>query len=106
MVYLGCTWRPHSIPAGWMDWLSVGRPGPDLSDEPRDLERQLGLPYLRPAHVRDQRSEHESVAGRPAGLWRGLAQQSPRLPTLGLPRAALVAVRSLGLCHPLAGVDR
>src|SRR6476646_520750 len=37
---------------------------------------------------------------RIAGFWRGLAQQSPRVPALGLPWAAVVAIRPGRLRHP------
>ena len=55
------------------------------------LERKLRVSHLRLQIIRDQRSQHQSVGCRPAGLWRRMAQQPSRLPPLGISRTDLVA---------------
>jgi stearoyl-CoA desaturase (Delta-9 desaturase) len=57
---------------------------------PRDLVGQLDLPFLRPAAVCHRRSFDQRRLALRALPGRVLAPQPPRVPALGLPRAALV----------------
>ena len=83
--------------AGALTALALGRTCARLPVPPRHLQRQLHLPFLRPPAVRDRRPLDQRVLAGSAVDGRGLAQQPPRLPAVGLPRPALVGARRLGL---------
>ena len=83
-------------------WLALGLAVPALIDGWRGLlwggivrmaihnhamfARQLDLPRVRLAAVRNRRRKPQQPPDRGAGVRRGLAQQPPRLPGHGLPR--------------------
>ncbi len=79
---------------------ALGRPGPDLRAAPRDVERQLGVPHVRPPTVCHQGPQHQRRRARRAQHGRVVAQQPSRLPTFGPPRSAPPAVGFLGAAHP------
>jgi fatty-acid desaturase len=62
-----------------------------------DVVDQLGVPLLRPPPFRHRRSVNERLLAGAVELRRGLAPQSPRVPALGLPRAAQARDRPRGV---------
>ena len=73
---------------------------------PRHLERELHLPHVRPAPVRDRRREPQQLGGRPGIARRGLAPQPPRLPDVRPPRPPGIRARPLLRDHPGHGTPR
>mmetsp|Transcript_36725 Transcript_36725/g.63078 ORF Transcript_36725/g.63078 Transcript_36725/m.63078 type:complete len:211 (-) Transcript_36725:512-1144(-) len=59
---------------------------------PRHMVRQLGRAHVGHAGLRDGRPVAQQLVGWLVGLWRGLAQQPPRLRILGAPRPPAEAV--------------
>ena len=72
----------------------LGRRRPDLPAPPRHLLDQLDLPLLGPSPFRLARRVTQRLVALLALLRRVLAQQPPRLPDLGLPRATEAGDRS------------
>ena len=77
------------------DRVRVGRPRARLPAAPRDVERQLDLPHVRQAPVRDRGREPQQLGRRARVARRGLAPLAPRLPDVGAPRPRAPPVRPL-----------
>ena len=100
-------WRSPPSPAssspgrslGAADRPALGRPRSRLLRPPRDLERQLGLPFPRHAALRGRRRVAQRLLARAALAGRGLAPQPPRLPPLGRARPAPLGARPHGAGH-------
>ena len=58
-------WAFERHPRGRGHRLPLGRPGARVPGAPRDLERQLGLPLLRHAPLRDRRRVDATSSGSP-----------------------------------------
>ncbi len=81
-----------SLFAGFTAFVWAG-PRARLPAAPRDVERQLGLPHVRPPAVRERRREPRQLGRRDGLARRGLAPQPPRVPHLGAPRPEPQAAR-------------
>jgi acyl carrier protein len=92
--------------AGCARGTAVGRDGPHLRRAPGDLEHQFDVPPVRRAAVRHPRRQPQFLAARAADAGRGMAQQPPRLPAIGIQRLHLVAGGSVGLAHSIGGRAR
>ena len=60
---------------GGLPWLLWGTLRPDRLRVALHVVRELGDPSVGIPSIRDKRRLQELVVGRPAHLWRGLAQQ-------------------------------
>ena len=76
----------RAAPGARPDGARVGRPRARLPAAPRDLERQLDLPHVRQAAVRDRGREPQQLGRRARLARRGLAPHPPRVPDVGAPR--------------------
>ncbi len=75
---------------------AVGRPRPSLPVAPRDVERQLDLPHVRPSTVRVEGPQQQRRRARHREHGRVLAQRAPRLPPIGTARPAAGPVGFIG----------
>ena len=91
------SWWARSLPVGWRN-ASVLR-------APRHLERQLGLPPLGQAPVRNPGSESKQSARRTCRTWRRQSSQPSRLSKVGEARLGALAVRSNVVAHLDDGED-
>jgi hypothetical protein len=82
---------------------ALGRSRQDLLRPARDVEREFHLSHVRQTPVRVQRPERQQYVARASVVRRIVAQQSPSVPGLRLPRSAMVADRSVRVLHPRPG---
>ncbi len=113
-VVSGWLFRDGHRPGRLAGWVIAAVLGPGRADgvrAARDLDDQLGDAHVGHPPLRDDRRQPQFVVGWPAGLRRGLAQQSPCLSARRQPGPPLVGNRR-DLLHDLdhgegrAGVGR
>ena len=82
------------------DRVRLGRPRARVPAPPRDVERQLDLPHVRQAPVRDRGREPQQLGRRARLARRGLAPHAPRVPDVGEARPPAAPVRSVLRADP------